>query len=133
MAKTKTTFIPLDLEGINEGLFLSRINESLRDLQEGLEHFRKTHEASAEGAKATLDIKVELVVLDPSDGGYGIKATYKTGLPRHPAMTSLAMAGESQDGRPALIVRNTGSDRDDPRQKKMFGRSVKDDENDDEG
>lgn len=123
-----TTFAPLSLELINEGLFMERVNASLLDMQQGLERFRVEHKEGAQKARAKLSIEVELVVVDHQDGGYGIKATYKSVLPRHPASTSMAMAGETQDGRPALMVRQSGSDRDSPRQNKLFDKPASDDE-----
>ncbi len=123
-----TTFAPLSLELINEGQFMERVNDSLLEMQQQLERFRIEHKESSQKARAKLSIEVELVVVDHQDGGYGIKATYKSVLPRHPASTSLAMAGETQDGRPALMVRQSGSDRDSPRQGKIFDKPPAEDE-----
>jgi hypothetical protein len=123
-----TTFVPLELGLISEGVFLDRVNHALAELQAGMESFRTEHKDSSQGAKAKLTVEVELVVVDSKDGGYGIKASYKTSLPKHPAETSLAVAGESQDGRPSLLVRQTGSDRDSPRQGKLFGRPADSDD-----
>lgn len=119
----KTLFVPLTVEGINEGVYLERVNQALAELQEGMEAFRREHEDAAKNAKAKLTMEVELVCLESADGGYGIKATYKSSLPRHPAQTSLAMAGQTQDGRRALLVRLDGSDDSHPRQSKMFSKA----------
>lgn len=115
-------FEPFSLEGIQEGEFLEEINEELLQIQQRLEAFRNKYGAESRKASAKLTIEIDLVITEPNDGAYGLKSGMKTKLPNRLSSMSMGLAGESQDGRPAILVRGSGSDRDDPRQRKMFDR-----------
>jgi hypothetical protein len=118
-----TVFSPLSIEKIDEGEFLDDVNAELLRVQDHMERHRQLYGSDSEKAKATLTISVDLVIVEPDDGAYMIKAKVAHKLPGRPATTSMALSGETQEGRPAVLVRSSGSDADDPRQGKMFTRA----------
>lgn len=117
-----TQMVPFSIENLDEGEFVEDVNEAVLDMQSQLEKFRKTYGESAVKGKAELTIKLGLSIADAQDGAYAISASFTTKMPKRPASHSIGLSGETQDGKPAVLVRSTGSDRDDPRQKKFSTR-----------
>lgn len=117
MAATK--FVPLSARLIDEGTFLDDLDAELGDLQEAVAKFRRMYGSSSKGAKAKLTVEIELKVEDTDDDAYSVKTSMKATHPKRPASVSIAMGGETDDGKMALFVRASGSDHSDPRQGKL--------------
>jgi len=115
------TWKPLDLEGIEEGRFIELANGDLRTLQEKLVAFVAEYKDRAEKATATMTITIALKCQDVESLAFGIKASTKLSLPQRPAALTLAVGVTSEeDGRDALYIRRSGSDRSSPRQGKFY-------------
>lgn len=117
-----TVFVPLRAELIDEGEFLGNLDAELLQLQHQLALFRRQFCEKAKGSVAKLQIEVQLKIEDVDDEGYSIKTVMKTTLPKRPASVSLAMGGQTDDGKMALFVRKAGSDRNYPTQLKLATR-----------
>ena len=117
-----TQMVPFSIEKLDEGEFLDDVNTAVLDMQKQLEVFRKTYGDAAHKGKATLTIKLDLEIADATDGAYSIGADFTTKMPKRPKSHSIGLSGETQDGQPAVLVRQSGSDRDDPRQGKFATR-----------
>lgn len=127
-----TSFVPLQLDLIDEGVFAQDIDQALADLQDKIARFRKQHGLKSAKAKGKLQIDLEVAIEgDGEEDTFSIKASMKTTLPKAPASVSLAMGGETEDGRMGLFVRKSGSDSSHPEQMKLStqdGRTITDGE-----
>lgn len=108
-------FVPLELDLIDEGRFVGRINEALRACQTELVEHIKEHEGKAKGATATVKMAVRLKCEDPESITVSVQAKLERALPAPPPNVTMAMAGEDDQG-PCLFVRRTGSKKDHPAQ-----------------
>lgn len=123
-------FEPLTLDLIDEGTFVVQGNADLLRLQKDLLEYVEAWGEQAKGAKATLVLKVTLRCDNPEHEVYSIKTDSELKLPRRPSTVSNAIADMTEDNKPALFVRRSGSDAGDPRQKKLAthdGRVVNED------
>lgn len=119
-------FIPLELDLIDEGLFVEQANLDLRALQETILEYNKKHGDRAKNAKAKLTLEITLRCENPDDELFSVKAQIKKSLPARPPSTSLAMASEDEKGA-CLFVRVSGSDNVTPAQGKLAtqdGRTI---------
>lgn len=115
-----TQFVPLTLELIDEGTFLADVNEEVADVQDQMAKFRKQYGPKSAKAKGKLTIELEFSVEgDGEEDAFAVKSSIKTSLPKKPASVSLAMGGETEDGKLALFVRTSGSDKTHPQQLKL--------------
>jgi len=112
-----TQFSPLNLDLIEEGRFRLSVEEDLRRASAAILRHAERYGQAAEKAKARVKVTIDLVCADADDGAYVIKASSRIEVPARPAMLSQAVAGEDDNGRSAVLVRRSGSGRDDPRQK----------------
>lgn len=109
-------FKPLAISLIDEGEFEKNVNNDLRDIQEKMVEFVKTHGQQAHKAKAVLTIKIALVCDAPDDELFSVKASTKIEVPGRPPSVTMAMAEHDDEDRPALFVRNSGSSKSHPKQ-----------------
>lgn len=124
MAKS---FVPLTLDLIEEGSFAREANGDLLRLQRELLRHVEVYGPEAKGATAVLTLKIKLKCEDPEQELYTIKTTSNMQTPARPAGVSAAVADFTEDHKPALFVRKSGSDRGDPRQNKLStadGRTI---------
>ena len=117
-----TAFVPLSVMLIDEGEFLGDLDLELQDLQEAVAKFRRVYGEKAKGAKAKLTIDIEIAIEDVDDDAYSVKTSMKATHPKRPASVSIAMGGETDDGKLALFVRKSGSDKTSPKQGKLATR-----------
>jgi hypothetical protein len=121
MAATK--FVPLTCDLIDEGEFLTDLNQELAEIQQAISAFRKQYGEKAKDAKAKLTIDIEVKVENVDENFYSVKTTMKATHPKRPASVSIAMGGADDDGKMALFVRQSGSDDEHPRQMKLATRN----------
>lgn len=103
---------------INEGQLVERIDRDLLRMQQALVEYAELHGENALKAKGKLVIEITAEITDKSGDSFGLKATTKTTLPNAPALVSIAIAAEGEEG-PRLFVRASGSDASTPRQQKL--------------
>lgn len=121
MAATK--FVPLTADLIDEGQFLSDLDQELAEVQQAISVFRKTYGEKAKDAKAKLTIEIEVKVENVDENFYSVKTTMKATPPKRPASVSIAMGGDDDNGKPSLFVRQSGSDDEHPKQLKLATRN----------
>jgi hypothetical protein len=117
-----TKFVPITLGLIEEGEFIEQLELEFKHLQQQLIAYRRQFGEKAKKAKAVLTAKVEMQIIDPDDETYCVKTNIATTAPKRPSMVSLTIEGIDQTDGDVLFVRAEGSDADDPRQGKLFGR-----------
>jgi hypothetical protein len=111
------TYVPLELELIDEGRYLSNVNDALVGLQAGLIEHVKQYQLKAVRAKAVLKAEITLVCIDPEQGAYACLAQIKTTPAPAPPAASMLMSGKGQTDENCLLCRKSGSSSDSPRQK----------------
>lgn len=123
-----TKFVPVELDLIDEGLFLKSINEELKAVMQQMIAFKKQHGSErSQGAKGILTIKVTVQFEGRDEDDFSIKGVITKQTPARPASLSVALQGEEQDGQPTLFVRQSGSSQDNPKQAKLCtkdGRTI---------
>lgn len=118
-----TKYIPLSsLDQIDEGIFKEMVNKHLVAVQKELADYRRQHGPAAKGAKAKLLVEVGFTLRDPQTEAVECVSKCKYVLPAEPASVSLMMAGENQTDQPCLLVRASGSGRDEVRQSLLATR-----------
>ncbi len=111
--------VPLEMHLIDEGRFLSDLNESLLNAQQQLCKHVEMHGHKANKAKVVVKAEVTLVCMDHEQDAYACIAQLKTTLPAAPATASLLMGGSTQTGESCLMCKVSGSDEQHPAQKKL--------------
>ena len=115
------------IDTIDEGRFVQEINAALENLQEQIIRFSDLHGDKAKGAKAKLTVEIVLGCMSPEDGAFAFGTQIKAALPVPPAKITMAMAGETDDHKPRLFARRSGTGRDMPTQRVLStddGRKV---------
>lgn len=105
-----TKFTGLELSGIEEGRFSEQIDSEFAKLQEEAIAYARHHGAKAKDTKSKMVIEISLRCEDPTSEYFSIKTQIKKTLPGLPANTTSAIGGDSQDDRPCLFVKKSGSD-----------------------
>lgn len=121
-------FEPLSIDNIEEGDFVNEINRTLLDVQHKLAAYREKYGDKSKKATAELVVKIKLRIEEPDQDLFSIHTSLAPKVPLRPSRVTVATEAFDQNGRPALFVRKSGSDEDDPRQGKMFdgkGRAIK--------
>lgn len=113
---TTNELTPLSLGHINQGQFLTEVNEALRKLQAELILFYQRYGADVVPVKGKLKITVAFEQHKKAVDQWVVSARHATDRPAAPAMSSMGLASEDDDGTPAVLVAPSGSRRDDPRQ-----------------
>jgi hypothetical protein len=111
-----TRFAALELGLLDEGRFVEEADGLLRDLQEEMVRYLRLHKEAAKGAKGKLLVQVTIRCDDPKDEVFSIATVAKIAPPAAPPATTIAIAGETQDDRPCLFSRRSGTTDDSPRQ-----------------
>jgi hypothetical protein len=110
-------YVPLGLDGIDEGLFVARVANAFAKIQADVIDYTKLHGEAAVGAKAKFQIEITLGVEDPvADDQISIVSQIKSTMPHAPASASKAVAGQTDNGEGALFVRASGSSAASPAQ-----------------
>lgn len=118
-----STFVPLtELKQIDEGLFLDECDQTLTDISEALAKFIRKHGDQATGASAEMTIKVKLKCTDADQGIYAITSGVSHKVPSQPARVTTALGDFDALGRSTILIRKSGSDDGDPRQRKLSTR-----------
>ncbi len=113
----KNIFVPLSIDGINEGEFVDDMNAALLEIQTSLINHVNRYEHKANKAKAQLTVTISLVCLDSNNDSYACAAQIKKVVPAAPPSGSLVMSGvDEATGKPCLICKSSGSNRTNPRQ-----------------
>lgn len=126
MASTLERFDELSIETLDEGKFLPALTAGLRAAAAALAGHVAKHGHMAEGGKAVLTAKIELVAPDNIGDDLGalnftIVARQHLTLPKAPPRVGTAImsrVGEG-DGHLTLIARASGPSSGDPRQHKL--------------
>lgn len=105
------------LQSIDEGRFMHEINDSLDNLQQQVIEFSDKYGAKAKGTKAKLTIEVQIGCMSPDDGAFAFGTQIKQTLPSPPPKLTMAMAGRTENNKPRLFARASGSGRDLPAQR----------------
>ena len=117
-------FVPLSLELINEGDLLRDFNQKIIDGSEELLAYRERHgDISSEGKEITISLKVKIKLDNPQEDFYSIKGEIEMKVPNPPAKVSLGLQRES-GGVQKLMVQDSGSTKDDPKQMKLFSEKI---------
>lgn len=122
-------FEPMTLAHVEEGHCLKDFENYFAGLQERLELFVAKYGARAVKAKAkiTLTLTVEVSAVEEHETSYKVLSDISTKEPGRPQRMTMALSGESETGRPALVCRASGSSPGNPRQLKMAtedGRAI---------
>ena len=121
------TFVPLELNLIDEGMFVQDLNKALRNLQGQVIRHARQYGHKAEKSKAQLKAEITLICLDPEQETFGCVSQIKVTLPSAPASASMLMAGLTQTNENALMCRTSGTTPDHPQQRvfaTLDGRGV---------
>lgn len=114
---TGNSFVPLNLDLIEEGDFKAALNAHLAKAQKELVEFVERWGERAGKAKASLEMTIVLECQSVEDGVFSISPTLKLKLPARPCRATAAMSGYDRKAQQAvLFVRDTGSTPGDPTQ-----------------
>jgi len=99
-------YYPLDLDKVNGGEQLREVNEDIQLLERSILAYVRRHGADAEGAKASLTLKIVLTCEDPrGPGTYSVSVEPTMSLPKRPKDVSIALVEEGDDGQPHMVVK----------------------------
>jgi len=108
-------FKDLTLGLIEQGDLLVDADEKLSDLQQRLICHVERYGDKADGAAVELGIKIKIKYKAQHDA-YVVVSSVSGKTPSRPDRSTVAMPGETDEGRPTLMVSPSGSRRDHPRQ-----------------
>lgn len=112
-----TKFVPVKLDGINEGQFLTDVDECIHEAIRGLIELKRKYGADRmKKVKAVVNAKISIAFEGRDETDYSIRGDVKTTLPSRPACVSVAIEGDEQDETPTLFQRKSGTTKADPRQ-----------------
>jgi hypothetical protein len=120
-------FVPVDLQLIEGGEFLGDAERSFAEVQDAvIKHARKY--SSNAVIKGSLTLTVEVL---EKDGAYAVTTAITKKLPGRPKKHTSAMADELQAGGFGLFAQSTGTNTDNPRQRR-FQEEFEDEEDEEE-
>lgn len=119
--EAQNPFKVLELQDIEEGLFLRDLNQSLKMLQSRFICLAKQYQAPC---KAHLIAKISLV-FDPEASAYSLEASFKWIEPPPPPITAiLEESTKIYNGHPGFAIQKSGTVHGEhPRQGKLFTQS----------
>ncbi len=112
-----SNYVPLKLANIDDQQFLPTVEEKFREVQERLARYAQKHQAKAIGAKATLTVKLTLLIEKTEDPS--IKAEIETKVPSDPAHMATAWFGHDEHG-PCVQIEKISTHEGPSRQRTMF-------------
>lgn len=112
----RTTMVPLELALIEQGEFVTRLQESVQQAQSVATDYLNEHAERARGSKTKLVAEVTIKCEDPASFYFTIQTQIKLQPPTAPPVTTSATAAETQDEQLRLWVKSTGSASEDPNQ-----------------
>jgi len=121
------TFVPLELQLIDEGRFIGKIDEAIVAGQAAIMEYGEKYGTRAEKAKVVITASISLVCVKPEQRAYGCVAQVKMSVPSEPASASYLTAGLNQTDQKVLFCRKSGSSADPPEQGKLCtadGRTI---------
>lgn len=113
-----TRMEPIALALLEEGRVLEDLDNTLQTVAGDLARYAETWGADAEKATASVSLKITLKKED-IDRAFSIKTELASKCPERPALTSMAIAEQDDDGLLTLWVPRSGSHGDDARQRKL--------------
>ena len=117
-----TKFVPLTLEGIDEGELLGDLDQEFAQLQARFIAFCRQYRDRADKATAELGIKITLKLEDFESNICSVKAAVTVKPPCRPASVSSAIMDSDEEGDDVLFVQRSGSSTGNPRQQKLATR-----------
>jgi len=117
-----TKFVPLTLEGIDEGELLTDLDTEFTQLQSRFIAFCRQYREKSEKATAELCIKLTLKCEDFENNLCSVKAAFTVKPPCRPASVSSAIMDSDDEGDDTLFVQTSGSSFGNPRQRKLATR-----------
>jgi hypothetical protein len=109
-------YVPLKAELIEEGNFFQNINGALLKAQNQFITMARANKGKCKGMTAKVQATVTLNLESQDDDAFSIKSDIKVAVPVGPPKVTMAMAGDEEDGKPYLFVREQGSSFDTPQQ-----------------
>jgi hypothetical protein len=117
-----TKFVPLTLQGLDEGEFLDDADAEFAALQKRLVAFVRQYGDKADKAVAELNIKLTIKCEDPQNNLCSVKSAFALKIPCRPASVSAAIMDSDPEGDEGLFVQRSGSSAGNPRQQKLATR-----------
>ncbi len=111
-----TKFMPVTLEGIEQGEFLKAVREAVKEF--GVDFVHCAEEAEADGKQGKIVGKIVATVqVEYKDKGYGVSTSVESKLPgKVRTGSSMAFQADNEKGVPCLFAKVTGTDAGNPKQ-----------------
>ena len=108
-------YIPLTINGIEQGEFLKKLEQQFIRISKGIVRFVESEKA--EKASASLNVKI---VMDYKESGYLVRTDIESKMPKKKVGgVSRAMIETGEDGELCLFAKATGSAKSHPKQEVM--------------
>lgn len=111
-----SVFKPLTVARIDEGRVLSALEVEFNRAQRQLCAYAEKFGDKAKKAKATIELRLEVEVVNPDDGHFDVFAHVKSKQPARPVKVTSAFGSTDDQGALALFARASGSTDGNPRQ-----------------
>jgi hypothetical protein len=112
-------FKNLTVDMIEEGRLRDEMERGFETLQKHMCKYAQRYGVAAEGATAELIVKLKIKLVSADDGVYTVRSDISSKVPGQPAMLSMAIAAEADDGEAVLFARASGATAGNPRQLRL--------------